>query len=293
MKRLLVILFSIFSFLTLNAQEQEPIEQQKKDFESEWTNEFLDTVQVKKTLKLNDYSMIGVQYGVSLSQVVWNYEPSQIMQFNPVNFGVTYTIYGKMFGYMPYFGFQVGAFYTREGHEFEYDEDKKSYSDAIENAVKARMDVLEIPVLTHLHFDFWHFKIIAQLGLYGGYRMNIKRFPATQGEYTPALKPETANSFASYEKRWDYGIKGGLGFGLVFDPMEIHIQAMYKHSMSTLHEPNYRSQYYYRFGYPSNIVLSAGVHFHLTKRSGATKKDLKEQARKIVYEITDNSGKGR
>ena len=135
----------------------------------------------------------------------------------------------------------------------------------------------------------WHFKIIAQLGLFGGYRLNIQRFPGKTG----VLKPETANSFASYEKRWDYGIKGGVGFGLVFDPIELHFQAMYKHSLASLYEPDYYSQYYYRFAYPSNIIVSAGLHFQLTKRSGLTKKEIKNQARSIVYENKDSRSKGR
>ena len=62
------------------------------------TNEFLDTVIVKKKLKLNDYSMIGVQYGAALSQVMWNPSQKQQMLLMPMNLGVTYTLYGKMFG---------------------------------------------------------------------------------------------------------------------------------------------------------------------------------------------------
>ena len=102
----------------LNAQE--------RDLESKWTDEFLDTVQVKKSLKLNDYSMIGVQYGAGLSQVMWNPVQKQNFVFMPYNFGVTYTTYGKMFGYMPFFGFQAGVFYGQEGYQFEYNEDRKS-----------------------------------------------------------------------------------------------------------------------------------------------------------------------
>lgn len=280
MKRLLLILLSIFPILSLSAQE--------KDLEARWTDEFLDTVQVKKTLKLNDYSMIGVQYGVGLSQVIWNPVQKQNLVFMPYNFGVTFTTYGKMFGYMPYFGFQAGVFYGQEGYEFKYNEDK-DYTYTLEGAEKAVMDIVEVPILSHLHFDVWHFKIIAQIGMYGGYRLNIKRFAGKTG----LLNPETANSFTDYEKRWDYGIKGGLGFGLVFDPIEIHFQAMYKHSLSSLYEPDYYSQYYYRFAYPSNIIVSAGVHFQLTKRSGATKKEIREKARKIVYETPDESSTSR
>ena len=242
------------------------------------TDEYLDTVKVTKKLKLNDYSLLGVQYGAALSQVMWNPSQNQKMLFVPINLGVTYTLYGKMFGYMPYFGFQTGIFYAREGYQFEYNEER-DYTYTIEGAEKAIMDVIEVPVLSHIHFDFWHFKIIAQIGLFGGYRIGIHRYPEKDAD----IKLQYANSFTATDNRFDFGLKGGVGFGLVFDPVEIHIQAMYKHSFSSLYEPDHYSQYYYRFAYPSNIIISAGVHFQLTKRSGLTKRELKRQAREIVY----------
>ena len=242
------------------------------------TDEFLDTVKVNHKLRLNDYSLIGLQYGVGLSQVMWNPSQKQKMLILPVNIGVTYTLYGKMFGYMPYFGIQTGIFYAREGYQFEYNEERK-YTYTIEGAEKAIIDVIEVPILSHLHVDFWHFKIIAQLGLFGGYRLGITRYPSKDG----AIVDNLANSFKSTDNRFDFGIKGGVGFGLVFDPVELHIQAMYKHSLSSLYKPDYYSQYYYRFAYPSNIIVSAGLHFQLTNRTGISKKELKKQARKIVY----------
>ena len=276
MKRI-IILF-LLSVLAIPALSQPKA--QKFEIADTLTDAFLDTVQVKKKLKLNDYSLIGFQYGASLSQVMWNPSQNQNMLLMPVNIGVTYTIYGKMFGYMPYFGFQTGVFYAREGYEFEHNEEK-DYTYQIEGAEKAIMDVIEVPVLSHIHFDFWHFKIIAQIGLFAGYRMAIERFPGRTGHVSEDL----AKSFTKTDNRFDYGIKGGLGFGLVFDPVELHIQAMYKHSLSSLYEPDHYSQYYYRYAYPSNIIISAGLHFQLTRRSGLSKKELKKQAREIVYGI--------
>ena len=246
------------------------------------TDAFLDTVQVKKKLRLNDYSLIGVQYGASMGQMMWNPTKSQKSLLLPVNIGVTYTIYGKMFGYMPYFGFQTGIFYGKEGYHLDNDDKKIERMDYIEGAEKAVYDVVEIPVLSHFHADFWHFKIIAQLGLFGGYILGIHRSPGKHSTVTEGLE----TSFKKTDIRFDYGITGGLGFGLVFDPIEIHIQAMYKHSFSSIYEPDHDpvyGKYYYRYAYPSNIILSAGVHFQLTKRSGLTKKELKKQARSIVY----------
>jgi hypothetical protein len=267
--------------------ESKPAEK-KISLVEKYTDEYLDTVVIKKKLKLNDYSLVGVQYGATLSQMMWNPSQNQKMLLLPVNFGVTYTLYGKMFGYMPYFGFQTGLFYGKEGYQFEYNEDK-DYTYKIEGAEKAVFEVLELPVLSHLHIDFWHMKIIAQIGCYVGYRMGIERFPGITGNVTE----EVRKSFMPYDIRFDYGIKGGVGFGLVFDPIEIHFQAMYKHSLSSLYKPDYYSEYYYRFAYPTNIIISAGIHFQLTKRSGMSKQQLKQQAKNIVYEIGDVDSKGR
>lgn len=232
---------------------------------------------------INDYAMIGFQYGAGLSQVMWNPKQKQEMLFVPVNAGVTVTKYAKMFGFLPYFGFQAGLFYAREGYRFKYDKDN-DYTYSVEGAEKAIMDVIEVPLLLQCHVDLWNFKFMVNLGCYGGYRLAIERFPGKSG----SVAPEVQHSFLPTDRRWDYGIKGGVGFGLVFDPVEIHIQAMYKHSMSTLYNPDYYSEYYYRFAYPTNIVISAGVHFQITKRTGKTKAQLKKMARDMVYQTNEN-----
>ena len=243
------------------------------------TDEQLDTIDVKKKLVINDYTMFGVQYGVGLSQVMWNPSQKQEMVFIPYNIGVTFTTYQKMFGFMPYFGFQAGAFYTREGYQFKLNENT-DYIYKVEGAEKALIEVVEVPVMFQFHLDMWNFKIMANLGCYGGYRLSIQRFPGDTGHVSEDLQ----NSFKDTDRRWDYGLKGGVGFGLVFDPFEIHFQAAYKHSLSSLYTPDHYSQYYYRFAYPSNIVVSVGLHYQLTKRTGRTKTDLRRMAKEAIYQ---------
>lgn len=241
----------------------------------------LDTMTVNKKTFINDYSMIGVQYGAGLSQVIWNPTTMQKMAFMPYNFGVTFTRYGKMFGYMPFFGFQVGVFYGQEGYHMT-EESQYLYDQYFYGANRAIYDVVEVPFVSHMHIDFWKMKVIAEIGLYGGYRLKVHRFPY-EGEYSSQRYAAYQNEFHETDRRWDYGIKGGLGFGLVFDPIEIHLKATYKHSLSSLYNPDYANKYYYRYAYPSNIVISAGVHFQLTKRTGKTKPQLKKEAKELVY----------
>ena len=236
---------------------------------------YLDSVEVKKKIVINDYSMIGLQYGMNISQVSWNPSMRQKSLFFPYNFGIFYTRYGKMFGYMPYFGFQAGIIYTKEGYSFKPDDETEAWPDLggpYSGVRQAVMDVIEVPLLAHIHVDFWKMKLLADIGFFVGYRLNIER----SGQ---DIDPAIANSFIDTDRRFDYGIKGGAGFAFVFDPVEIHFTAMYKYSMGTLHQPDYYSTYYYRYSYPSNIVFSVGLHFQLTKRTGMTKHQLRREAK--------------
>lgn len=300
MKKLLTIMMmlAVCSSLYANpADKEEKVRKPKKKAErvkledelrsgaDTLTDAFLDTVTVKKALVVNDYSLIGVQYGVGLSRVMWNPLQEQKMVFTPVNFGVTYTRYGQMFA-MPFFAFKGGLFYAQEGYEFKYSEEY-DYTYKIEGAEKAIFDVVEVPLLFQFHFDTWNFKFFAEVGCYGGYRMRIHRFPGKTGN----VKPELEFDFKDTDIRIDYGIKGGVGFALVFDPLEFHVTASYKHSLSSLYTPDHNSQYYYRFAYPSNIIVSAGVHFQLSKRTGKTKAELKKQAKTMVYGDTGSKGR--
>lgn len=275
MKRVIAIISILLSSFGLYAQsDQLP----KGLIIEELPDEYLDTLDVKKKLMINDYSMFGISYGVNLSQVMWNPTQSQEMLILPMNIGISYTKYGKMFGYMPFFGFQIGLNYTQEGYQFEYNKDK-DYINRIEGAEKAIYEVVEMPLYMHGHYDLWNFKVIANIGCYGGYRLGIHRYAGDTGY----VKPELQNSFTDTDRRWDYGLKGGFGIGFVFDPIEIHLTATYKHSFGTLYDPDYVSPYYYRYAYPMNITIAAGVYVHLSKRTGRTKADLKHEAMESVY----------
>ena len=275
----LLLVTAVFGADAQNRNRKSLREEVNAAIEDTLTNEYLDTLKIHKELQLNDYSMIGVQYGAGLSRVSWNPPQKQDMLLMPMNVGIFYTKYGKMFGYMPYFGFEAGLVYTTEGYQFKYNEED-DYTYTIEGAEKAVMQVIEMPLLAHMHVDFWNMKIIANIGCYAGYRLSIERFPGVTG----SVKDEVAHSFLETDNRFDYGLKGGVGIGLVFDPIEIHIKGMYKHSFSSLYQPDYYSEYFYRFAYPANFILSAGIHYQLTKRTGQTKAQLKKLAKEMVYE---------
>lgn len=258
------------------------------------SDDVIDRYDAKKRRRINDYSMIGVQYGVGMSRTLLQPEiAKEDMIFMPYNIGVLYTRYGKMFGYMPYFGFQAGLIFTQEGYKFRYDS-KKQTVPVFLGAQSAVMDVVEVPVLAHCHADFWKMKLILNAGFYVGYRLGIHRYASSEtadGLKFVNLTPDNdytsvsfGSEFAGFENRMDYGIKGGVGFAFIFDPVEIHFQAMYKHSFSSLFKPDYYSSYYYRYSYQQNIIVSVGLHFQLGRRIGKTRKQLRDEAKAFVKE---------
>ena len=239
---------------------------------------YLDTVKVNRVFELNDYSMIGVEYGVSFSRMLFNPPQTQTNLFSPNTFGIFYTRYGKMFNYLPYFGFKVGFRYSHEGYKFKENKDTKTTYN-IEGATEAIMDVAEIPLMAHLHLDGLHYTIMADAGIYGGYRLNIKR----TGD---GVDESIVNSFLDTDRRFDYGLCGGVGFGLVFDPFEFHFNVNVRYSWGTIYDPDYVSKDYYRFAYPFDIMATAGVYFQLTRRTGRGKAQLRREAYNQVYNPT-------
>ena len=280
MKRIIIaiLLVSIPIFCSAQKRVQKKAELSEISFTDTLTNEFLDSLNLRKKLELNDYILVGVQYGAGMSRMMWNPTQKQESVFMPYNFGITFTKYGKMFGYMPYFGFQAGVFLGQEGYKFKHNEEL-DYTYKIAGAESAVIDVVEVPISFQFHLDFWKMKVMAQVGCYGGYRLGIERFDGETGY----VKDEDRHSFLETDRRVDYGIKGGAGLGFVFDPVEFHIMLNYKHALSSLYEPDHYSQYYYRFAYPMNFVLSAGIHVQLTKRTGKTNAQLKKMAKEMVY----------
>ncbi len=247
----------------------------------------LDTTVVTKKRPINDYSLIGVNYGVTFSNTYFS--PSKHNRgfvFAPNYVSITYTKFSKLFDNLPYFALVLGAAMGNEGYTFRADKETGNSAD-VDGATWCSMQVIEFPAMMQIHADFDPGKVMANAGVYGGYRRSISRSG-------PNLSPEWTDSFRSYERQIDYGFQGGVGFALMFDPVEIHFNCLLRWSWSNLYEPDYNSNYYYRYAYPMDIIATVGLHFQLTKRNGKTRREIKQEAYNIVYgKAQDDSGKDR
>lgn len=243
--------------------------------EVEYSESYLDTVQLKKVFLLNDYTSVGVEYGPSASMTLFNPSKKQSQLYNYQNYAFYITKYTKMFGYMPYLALKMGVRYSTEGYQMKQDKETGRTPD-VDGATSMMMKVVDLPMMAMLHVDATHFSGMVNVGIYGGYRLDIQR----EGNRVP---PAYVNDFYDYEHRFDYGLTGGLGFALVFAPFEFQINANCRYSWCSLYDPDYSSEYYYRFAYPLDFTVTAGIYYHLTRRTGKTRPQIRREARNNVY----------
>ena len=284
-KAVIPILLAVsLSVLTLSAQENK--KKQSIDLEQEFfhlpdsvTNEWLDNASMPKKARINDYWIVGVHGGVSVQHGYFN-PPRQVnLYLNKPVYGFSITRYATMMNTFPIMGMEVGYQHNFEGYNFkEYEIDGRKYRQHIDGAYEAYMEVPEVFLLTHAHLDMGQYaKIIIKAGMYGGYRSNITRLG-------PYVQESIAHEFLETDNRWTYGVQGGLGFGLMLDPVEVHLGVQFKWGWSSFYQPDVASPYYYRFAYPLDGAVTLGVYYQLTKRRGHTRGSLRRLAREMVAE---------
>ena len=271
---ILLILPLLLGPVLVRAQERDTL----LTLETMLTDDYLDTVNVRKTFSLNDYSTIGLQYGYGLCQTSFNPKKKQGMLETPMNVGVVFTHYERLFNTLPYFGLQVGFFKGQDGYKFKQDKDG-DWGGNVDGATECTFDYVELPAMALAHIDLWHFKMMVGGGIYGGYRYKIQR----SGESWMGFDPDFSEAFKDYEHQWDYGWTVTAGLGLVFDPLEFHLTGRLRSGLGSLYDADYYSPYYYRFAGTWDIVISAGIHVQLTKRTGKTTRQLRQQARQMIF----------
>ena len=286
-----VLLALTLAALPLSAQENKKkkaidLEQEFFQLPDSVTNEWLDATPLPKKARINDYWIVGVHGGVSLQYGYYN--PPRQTRFYPnlPVWGVSITRFATMMNTFPNLGMEVGFQHNYEGYNFkEYEVDgidgKDTYRQDIDGYHEAYMEVPEVFVLTHGHIDMGQYvKINIKAGMYGGYRMNIHRIH--DNEYSVYHDPAIANEFRDTDNRWSYGVQGGLGFGLMFDPIEVHLGVQVKWGWSSFYKPDVVSPYYYRFAYPLDGAVTLGVYYQLSKRRGHTRPALRRLAREYL-----------
>ena len=287
MKKYILLTTLLLAALPLCAQEnKETGKKHTIDLDEEFfhlpdsvTDDYLDNASLPKAARINDYWIVGVHGGVSLEHGYFN--PSRDVHFYPKMpvYGFSITRFATMMNSFPNLGMEFGFQHNYEGYKFkEFEMNGEIYIHDIDGANEAYMEVPEVFLLTHGHIDMGRYvKINLKGGMFAGYRMNITRI----GSH---VESEYVNAFYDTDNRWTYGIQGGLGLGLMLDPIEFHVGVQIKWGWSPFCPPDKYSPYYYRYVYPLDGAVTFGVYYQLTKRRGHTRSSLRRMARQYVTE---------
>lgn len=193
----------------------------------------IDTVAPPK--KFKSIHMIGVQYGVNYSNVIATPSIGEEAVWTYRNAGVYYTYFHALWDYLFNFGLQVGVKYGEQGYSSAYSQYGETCT------------VVEMPILSKFKVDFSRFRLLLNLGPFIGYR----------------LSTDKEGGFDNYDQRYAYGIMGGLGLAVVFKPFEFHIEGNYQYSLGSMYHTYKYSDIYWLYAYPSNIAITASLHFQL------------------------------
>lgn len=281
--------FALAAALTacLSAYAQVDVEAEFFSLPQEVTDQYLDSIDIKAS-KPNDYWIVGVYGGAALLHGEFNPPRTVAWPLQYPVYGFSFTRYFTMFGIFPNMGLEFGAQQNYEGYEFAFNMET-NYRMTESGAYKAIMKVPEAFFLSHFHFDLGdHFRLMAKLGVFGGYRTEISRtledgfeFGYSQYQYI----------FRDYDRQLTYGVQGGLGFAVMLDPFEFHVNMQIKWGWGSFWEPNYVSPYYYRFAYPLDGALTFGLYYQLSPRKGHSRHQLRKMAREVVesFESQENA----
>ena len=275
-----LLILALVSASTLRAQVD--LEAEFFSLPDTVTNEYLDSLTINVATP-NDYWMVGAYGGVSLQYGMFNPDRLVVWQMQYPVYGFSFVRYYTMFGVFPNMGVEFGAQQNYEGYEFKTNKET-GYRSTESGAYKVMMNVPEAFFLTHFHFDIGeHFKLMAKLGIYGGYRLKITR--VLDDEFaTYDTYQQYVHEFRDYDRRATYGVQGGLGMALMLSPFELHLNVQAKWGWESFWNPDYSSPYYYRFAYPLDGAVTLGLYYQLTPRYGHTRAQLKKLARKMVKE---------
>lgn len=188
--------------------------------------------------------LIGLKAGYGILNVRFKPDYKQKAITSYKDFSLLYTYYHDLWGHIPYFGLQTGVNYTESGFRID--------------SLETRYQVIQIPLTSQFHIDFWKMRLLINLGYFGGYRLSAQQDKLVYGN-----KETHDYVFDAYDRRWDFGFMGGGGIALHLHPVEFQLECNYQYALSMLYNPRKNSNENYIYTYPNKLTFSLAVFIHL------------------------------
>ncbi len=179
--------------------------------------------------------LVGIRTGINISGMDSRPDLEYESITTTKNYSFVYTYYHGLWGMINNFGFQTGISTIEQG--FKRDDQE------------TRFQVIQIPVVSQFHIDFWRMRFLINAGCFGGYRSS--------------KTTSDGSGFDEHDRRVDYGFIFGSGLAFIVKPIEIHLEGNYHYSLSYSFDPKKFSQTDYLFTYPKQLIFSVTVNVKL------------------------------
>lgn len=192
----------------------------------------------------NKEHLIGVRGGYALTGMFYN-PVRETYKGYPIykEASILYTYYHDLWDNITFFGVQTGLRHTQYGYKV--------------NNTGLLYEVIQVPLVSQFHVDFWKMRLLLNLGAFAGYRYNALSYNTDTGE------TDVPVTFDANHIPFDYGLQGGAGFAFHFHPFEIQFEANAFYSMSLIENYAINSNEYYTWGHPYQLMFSVGLFLHI------------------------------
>ena len=180
MKKILFVFLALSIALGAAAQD---------NFIFDMPDDFAQLDTVAHPAKFKSIHMIGVSYGVNWSGVTSSPGLGQEKKLTYNNIGVYFTYYHALWDQLFNFGLKFGVMHGYEG----YLTPKNNYGETCE--------VLEVPLISQFKLDFSRFRVLLNLGTYGGYRLSTDKEGGFDRINPSILKADILTTYPNFNER--------------------------------------------------------------------------------------------
>lgn len=197
---------------------------------------------------------VGARYGAGLSMIYFTPHQNEKKGITPLNTAIAFRYCNsEAQDYERYMNLMVELAYGMRGYSMDARPIVSSDTAAGAKATR-RSHVLELPLVMQAHIPLYkNFKLLITGVAYGAYYLkNTQKYEVGGRQVSETFSYDNFNGF-------EYGVGGGLGFGMSMDKTDFIIDARYTASMSYLYKPVATQTRFLYESMPMQVVISFSV----------------------------------
>ena len=164
---------------------------------------------------------LGINFGYGMSGVMFQPDLKQTSYAGSYSGGLSFKYVGEK-----YMAFQAELNYTQRGYK------KPEIGDSIYTRT---YNSIMLPMMAQGNVTYKRVSVLLNLGCYASYMLNSKDQIKTKG----ITYKNDYEFFLKRDRRYEFGVLGGIGLGLKFNPIMLQVESRYYYGLTNLYNPDY------------------------------------------------------